>query len=382
MSNYVKDKNFIIITLPPLRNSNNQRVYRYDINTGHLYGKRNMPLANAPSGLADYVRDWRNNGSWVGFYLSAIVNYAGASGIMHLADEELQSLRIADRIDALGVYCSIYSQNCANQRLRFVDKHFSKFVEYCREKAAENDQDWSLESFQNYCYESSVESVLGLKVDEHCPQGVIRHIISLLTSRREDDALIKGTLPHIKMYRQIAAWYAKGVYRICEAYGYRFFDSLFLATIDAAVTMEMTEFPKGDAIRVCDEILRTYNMKKQELDDKRLAAFQRKRWAELSFEYDDYQVIIPTAAAEFEAEAAQQHNCVFNMYLRKVVEGRTHVVFIRKKADPTKSVITCEVGKDGHIYQFLGHHNTQPSDPILRDFKIAYQRYLNMSWQE
>lgn len=380
MSNYVKEKNFIIISLPPLRNSNSQRVYRYDINTGHLYGKRNVPLANAPSGLADYVRGWRNNGSWVGFYLCALIGCSGGGGIMNLDADELQNLRIADRIDALGVYCSVYSQNCSQHRLRFVNEHFSKFVEYCREKAAENDRNWNLEDFQNYCYESSIEKGLGLKIDEHCPRGLIRRVMVLLENRHESDAMIKGTLPHIKMYRQIAAWYTKGAYRLGETYGHRFFDSLFRSTIDAAVAMEMTEFPKGDAIRVCDEILRTYNIKKQELDDKRLADFQRKRWAELSFEYDDYQVIIPTTSAEFEAEAEQQHNCVFSMYLNKVVEGRTHVVFIRKKADPTKSVITCEVGTDGHIYQFLGHHNTQPSDPILRDFKIAYQRYLNMRW--
>lgn len=382
MSNYVKEKNFIIISLPPLRNSNSQRVYRYDINTGNLYGKRNVPLANAPSGLVDYVRGWRNEGSWVGYYLCALVGCSGASGIMNLDADELQSLRIADRIDALGVYCSACGQNCSTQRLQFVDKHFSKFVEYCRQKAAEDDQAWSLESFQDYCYESSIEKGLGLKIDEHCPRGLIRRVMVLLENRHESDALIKGTLPHIKMYRQIAAWYIKGAYRLGETYGHHFFNSLFRDAITAAVAMEMTEFPKGDAIRVCDEILRNYNMKKQELDDKRLANFQRKRWAELSFEYDDYQVIIPTTTAEFEAEAGQQHNCVFSMYLSKVVEGRTHVVFIRKKSDLTKSVITCEVGKNGHIYQFLGHLNTTPSDPILRDFRVKYQCHLNMNWQE
>ena len=379
MSNYIKDKNFIIITLPPLRNSTNERTYRYDINTGALYGKRNTPLQNAPSGFGDFVLGWGHNSGWVALYLRSWVTYYNASAVLHLNSDRVRALQIADRLDAVGVYCRWCGSNSDTNLLHFVGEHFSEFIKYYRENVPENDREnWALCFFRDYWNAQIFTRTLGVKIDEHCPEGLVRLVRRLVIDCGDEQAL-ENNLPHIKMYRQIVAWYMKGMYRLGEEYGHSYFQRIFRDTINAAEEMEMTEFPKGDAIRVCNEILRTYEAKKQELDNKRLADFQREKWSQLFFEYGDYQVIIPTTAIEFEKEAEQQHNCVFSIYLQRVVEGRTHVVFVRNKNDLAKSVVTCEVTNEGNIRQFLARGNNTPNEELL-EFKKAYQIHLRKNW--
>lgn len=382
MSDYIKDKNFIIITLPPLRNSTNERTYRYDINTGALYGKRNTPLQNAPSGFGDFVCGWRcGNSGWVAFYLRKWVLNRNASFLLHLDNGCKRALQIADRLDALGIFCHWCGSNTDHDLLYFVDEHFSDFVKYYRENVPENDrEEWHLRLFKDHWNNQIFTRALGVKIDEHCSANLIALVQRLIRNCNDERLFENNNLPqHIKMYRQITAWYMKGIYRLGETYGHNYFQYIFRDTINAAKAMEMTEFPKGDAVRVCNEILRTYDAKKQEINNKRLAEFQRGKWSQLSFEFGNYQVIIPTTAVEFEKEAEQQHNCVFSMYLSRVMDKRTHVVFVRNKNDLAKSVVTCEVTNEGVIRQFLARGNNTPSEELM-EFKKAYQIHLNQNW--
>lgn len=58
----------------------------------------------------------------------------------------------------------------------------------------------------------------------------------------------------------------------------------------------------------------------------------------------------------FHDEATKQDNCVERLYLDIAAKGKTHIVSIRRKADPTSSCITCEI-KDYKIIQYLQAHN-------------------------
>ena len=71
---------------------------------------------------------------------------------------------------------------------------------------------------------------------------------------------------------------------------------------------------------------------------------------------------------------------VNTMYLQKVVENKTRVVFIRQKSNPTESYITCEVDNNGNIRQYLTKYNYQPQDESAIQFKTLYQDYLNNVW--
>lgn len=110
------------------------------------------------------------------------------------------------------------------------------------------------------------------------------------------------------------------------------------------------------------------------MTDKMCIEYQKN--APLFFENEDFIVLIPTTAKEFKEEADHQQNCVFRLYYPHVKECKTHVVFIRKKADIDTPYITCEVNNHGSIIQYLTKCNQNVTEDSAKAFKAAYQNYL------
>ena len=101
----------------------------------------------------------------------------------------------------------------------------------------------------------------------------------------------------------------------------------------------------------------------------------------LAFENEDLKVIVPTTAQEFVDEANNQGNCIERSYLDGVIRGDYIIVFIRDKKDLTKSYISCEIGKNGYIYQYLAKHNTHPTENKAIQFRKEYQTYLTNAFK-
>ena len=111
------------------------------------------------------------------------------------------------------------------------------------------------------------------------------------------------------------------------------------------------------------------------LGDKFCADYQKN--APLFFEDNNFTVVVPTSAQEFQDEANYQQNCVFRMYYPKVREGHTHVVFIRSKINVNTPYITCEVNNSGKIVQYLTRFNNIVKDEDALAFKIKYEAFLH-----
>lgn len=102
--------------------------------------------------------------------------------------------------------------------------------------------------------------------------------------------------------------------------------------------------------------------------------------ANLAFEDNNFIVLVPTVAKEFEAEADYQSNCVYRAYYPKVLHHQTHIVFIRHKTEPEKPYITCEVNNDGEIVQYLTRFNNRvdwQTDALGFQFQAIYANYLS-----
>lgn len=101
----------------------------------------------------------------------------------------------------------------------------------------------------------------------------------------------------------------------------------------------------------------------------------------LYFETEEYTIYPLLSAPEFHDEATQQNNCVERIYMERVSKGETHVVVVRDKNNPEHSLITCEVGLNGNIVQFLRKNNRWVSagDPMI-EVERAYQEHLNENW--
>ena len=66
--------------------------------------------------------------------------------------------------------------------------------------------------------------------------------------------------------------------------------------------------------------------------------------------------------------------------MEQVCNGYTHVVCVRKKSEPDKPFITCEVGNDGLIRQYLYAYNRHVSrDSDEGRLKDLYQAHINAS---
>lgn len=77
----------------------------------------------------------------------------------------------------------------------------------------------------------------------------------------------------------------------------------------------------------------------------------------------------------FHDEATKQDNCVERLYLDIAAKGKTHIVSIRRKADPTSSCITCEI-KDYEIIQYLQAHNKKDYKEDESAFKEKLAAHL------
>ena len=113
--------------------------------------------------------------------------------------------------------------------------------------------------------------------------------------------------------------------------------------------------------------------KRQEMA-KTIAVFNDAPW--LYFETDKYIIRPLLTPDEFHAEGEAQHNCVEWMYMERVADKQTHVVVVRSKDNPNKSLITCEVSNSGRIIQYLAACNSR----VMVDEQIAlrelYQAHL------
>lgn len=136
-----------------------------------------------------------------------------------------------------------------------------------------------------------------------------------------------------------------------------------------------------DEVKVKPNILSNYaqmryvkrERERQEMAQN-IALFNNASW--LYYETDKYIIRPLLTPDEFHAEGEAQHNCVEWMYMERVARKLTHVVVVRDKANPNKSLITCEVGKNGRIIQYLAACNSR----VMVDEQIAlrelYQAHL------
>lgn len=82
---------------------------------------------------------------------------------------------------------------------------------------------------------------------------------------------------------------------------------------------------------------------------------------------------------DFHNESERQHNCVERMYMKRVYNGATHIVTIRRKSEPDKNYITCEIDNYGKIIQYLAAFNSRPDDTDAIQFYSEYANHLNKS---
>ena len=87
--------------------------------------------------------------------------------------------------------------------------------------------------------------------------------------------------------------------------------------------------------------------------------------------FGDYTFIYPESTQDIKDEAVNQNNCVAS-YIKNVINGNCHILFLRKKDNPTKSLVTIEV-RNNKIVQARRRFN----DPVTREQQTVIDKWNN-----
>ncbi len=102
---------------------------------------------------------------------------------------------------------------------------------------------------------------------------------------------------------------------------------------------------------------RNYNRLKKEFSEE---MFRNRIEKEYECSYKNYVFIYPNCTQDIKDEAVMQNNCVAS-YIDKVIDGECHIMFLRNKNNPDKSLVTLEV-RGSKIVQAFRHFNDPVTD--------------------
>lgn len=351
MSAIIKNKNIIEFQL------SETKTYRYDVNSGILYGLRQKPLKNIPADIVDMVNDQSRTSNLI-YYL--------ACGFGQNEKERFANAKTAsffDRLDTAGF--PMLSDYFSTYYIPTFEKHFKEI----RKEFIEEEKPIRLlhNRLRDYDFSDWLEEN-GLKIDDHFTQDMASFLKSCNYPKK---------------------WIPRLAYYLCKDGLWNFFSDTspytlqtkFHSFIQMMEAMGRTP-EKGSFIRQYSEIKTEYDLKKEEFDNILLNKNQSAHANALNFSYDDFEVVIPLTSTEFINEGENQSNCVARVYLPKVLRGETNVVFVRKKGALDTSYITCEVC-EGKIKQFLLRYNESVAtgSPEAKFYK-AYAEHLSKNWGE
>lgn len=104
----------------------------------------------------------------------------------------------------------------------------------------------------------------------------------------------------------------------------------------------------------------------------------RKRYREdLKFAHEDFVIIYPESTQDIKDEAVQQNHCVAS-YIQDVIDGKCHILFLREKENPTKSLITIEV-RGSNVIQARGRFNrdtNEKENKVIKEYKKTLERIM------
>ena len=117
---------------------------------------------------------------------------------------------------------------------------------------------------------------------------------------------------------------------------------------------------------------RNYNRLKKEFSEE---LFKKRIEKEYECSYKNYVFLYPNCTQDIKDEAVMQNNCVAS-YIDRVIDGECHIMFLRSKDNPEKSLVTLEI-RNNKIVQAFRHFN----DPITNQDRQAID-FWNKKYRE
>ena len=272
-----------------------------------------------------------------------------------------------DNISTLNISPTFFVDRFCENHFEAVENNFNLFINWYNQERDLN-ADISVRDFIMYLRIKSFCTEFDLPINEHTNPSLIREFVSYVDRYNSRWCWGKEEIKWAFYFLNRGLW----EYDQCSAFSplNEFFRLL------KATNMKCE---KGDFLRQYATVKKAYQANQEKYNNLALEKNQLQHKDALSFSYGGLTVVIPTTAEAFRREGQAQSNCVARLYLPRVIENQTNVVFIRKDTDLDKSFITCEV-HNGHIIQYFLSHNRDANEDYLLEFRRAYQEWLNENW--
>jgi hypothetical protein len=327
------------------------KPYVLDVNTLTFYGLRGDPINSVPATIRNYGYNHRDNYPLYAWYYAKDwhKDIASTKACVLLAD------RLANALPNVELY-RVLEMSCLYQHYDFINKHFAECVRAIQQEGAE---------FYFNEWRCDILNAI-LRKELNLPEDTSSEILRMCREHTE------------LMRKPYALWYVThGLWDFLNGDRYAVVRRLNMfyeccAELDIQPT-------KSDFFKQYIAVKKNYEMRKKEIEAAKLVANQYAHKTALQFENDEFVTIIPTSAKEFEREGNLQHNCVYTNYLSAVIDGRTNIVFIRRKSAIDTPYITCEV-KHGRIWQYLTAYNRGVDDESANAFRELYWKHISENW--
>ena len=349
--------------------TDNENNYNYsiDINNGIITNNRtNRKNKSLPpkfiNACADLVRDrWTGKKDMNNCHLSNIIFYFNMKGNK---EYNFYQLRIIDKLSAIGIYLTTLPTDYV-----VVEKNMARIAK---------------------CHKDFPDSTLHdilYAIQQEDTEKIIRNYCSPDSPYYDYFRTSYTTFSQSKL-SFVAYFLAHGLWDFYVRIETKEISSWRKNVIYTNITDTLTDYfcmcdyfkkpyEKSDFFKQFVALSKTYKIEQTTIENNALKDFYSRYANKISFENNDFEVILPTCKEDFKTEADSQHNCVYTTYFPKVIKNETIIVFIRRKAEIAKSYITCEIGvASGLIKQYLTIYNQQVTDKNAINFKKDYQDFL------
>ena len=350
MSTYKKEKNVIVITL-----DNSNGSYRLDINTGIFYGIKGSPVKTCPrrSEISSlFSHDHYDGGNNLAYIIrKMVVNYTNTSVYTRF----VTAMQSADKVDALGFPLLYLSR----EQYEYLGNNIKSLSAWQKENDME---EFSYSSFLRWCEYDKAKKSLGAVADLLTPDMYYTLTNHSLTITPEEIGVCAYYLNRGKYWE-----YHNGNVNNLIRY------------IELCRLLEKAPQKVNNFMREYCETKKTYELRKTEFDNKKMALNYSKHSKAWEFEYGDYRVVIPTTAQDIVTEGQRMHHCV-GSYVNRVLENDCYICFVRHKDTPDDCYITCQVYTNGNIGQYFLAYDNYITSAEDKAFYNAFQAHLRAVW--
>lgn len=133
--------------------------------------------------------------------------------------------------------------------------------------------------------------------------------------------------------------------------------------------------------RYLEEKNREKNNKRDCEVDKKFKNIRKdyeKNMKHFAYETKEYVFMVPKKASDITQEGRLQHHCVgaSDTYMRKMNEGNTYILFLRKEENVELPYYTLEVKWDGEIIQFYAAYDRKPNKENIERILKLWQKEI------